>query len=324
MASIQRVIRRPMRHGDCHCSRTHMMRLRSWGTLPWPSCLLRRSPFLPVAGAAAARPISRRSDRRRRRRRRRKSSSTSSICRRQSPCARHRQLLPPDTPICPRSAARRLRPARRGSVLRSTTAPSSASSTALASPATCRRAFTARFSARRSRCSAATTRWRQGEQLPVSIPFIARWRDEQPSRGHTSRVSWPLSRGRSIAGSCSTPRRFVANTHAADFVEGHDDHVLPGVVDEHADHDDTLFMGLGGRAARSGRRVFVAGEYTPRLAGLRSGPRPVGRRDREAHQRRRAHAATQLHEFVRHDFGQIARGGNKHDIYLGFNITRKF
>ena len=92
---------------------------------------------------------------------------------------------------------------------------------------------------------------------------------------------------------------FVGNTHAADFVEGHDDHELPGVVDEHANHDNTAFIGLGGRA-RIRPSVFIAGEYTPRLAGYDPGRGLWAVAIEKTYERGRAHTAAQLHEFVRH------------------------
>ena len=121
---------------------------------------------------------------------------------------------------------------------------------------------------------------------------------------------------------------YVAHTAAADFVEGHDEHshdvggepVVP-VVDEHAGHDDTFMLGLGGRL-RLRPSVFVAGEVSPRLAGydpLRATWGFALEKKTEGH--------TMQINFTNSwgtTFGQLARVGSEHDIYLGFNITRRF
>ena len=103
---------------------------------------------------------------------------------------------------------------------------------------------------------------------------------------------------------------FVGNTHAADFVEGHDDHALPGVVDEHANHDNTSLH----RPWRS-REDQTVGVHRRRIhtapRWIRSGSRPLGGRDRETYERGRAHTAAQLHEFVRHHI-RANRAGWRH------------
>ena len=118
---------------------------------------------------------------------------------------------------------------------------------------------------------------------------------------------------------------FVANTRAADFLTGHDhDHELPGgEVDEHAHHEHTGFLGLAGRA-RLRPSVFVTGEYTPRLAGHDPGRATWGV---SIEKLTRGGGHTLQLNFTNSfgtTFGQLARGGSDHDIYLGFNITRKF
>ena len=118
---------------------------------------------------------------------------------------------------------------------------------------------------------------------------------------------------------------YVAHTAAADFLEGHDDddHGVGGepVVDEHAGHDDTFMLGLGGRL-RLRPSVFVAAEVSPRLAGydpLRATWGVALEKKTEGH--------TMQINFTNSwgtTFGQLARVGSEHDIYLGFNITRRF
>jgi hypothetical protein len=90
---------------------------------------------------------------------------------------------------------------------------------------------------------------------------------------------------------------------------------------EIVDHNSTFMLGLGGRF-RVRRTVYVVVEGAPRLAGY----------DPD-----RAHLAFGIEKLVGgHMFqlnvsdgvgttiSQVARGGTKHDWFLGFNITRKF
>jgi len=114
---------------------------------------------------------------------------------------------------------------------------------------------------------------------------------------------------------------FVWNTRAADTLTGHD-HDLPGAEeDEHSRHEHTLFMGLGARV-RFRPTAYVVGEYSPRLAGHDPGRGVWGVAIEKA---------TRGHTFQVNftnafgtSLGQVARGGSDHDVYLGFNITRRF
>lgn len=93
---------------------------------------------------------------------------------------------------------------------------------------------------------------------------------------------------------------------------------LPSEV---VDHNDTFVLGLGGRF-RIMRTVYLVAEGAPRVGGY----------DPD-----RAHWTVGLEKLIGgHLFqinfsnavgttvGQIARGGSKNDVFLGFNITRKF
>jgi hypothetical protein len=118
---------------------------------------------------------------------------------------------------------------------------------------------------------------------------------------------------------------FVGNTREADTLEGHDhDHDLPGAEeDEHSHHKHTLLMGLGARV-RFRPTAYIVGEYSPRLAGHDPNRSVWGV------------AVEKVTSDARHTFqlnftnafgttlGQISRGGSGHDVYLGFNLTRKF
>jgi hypothetical protein len=169
--------------------------------------------------------------------------------------------------------------------------------------------------------------WRQGEKLPVSLSLIASIEGlNNLSDNHQPAIVASISR---VVGThlvlYATPG-FVANTRAADFITGHDhDHDIPGAdtEDEHAGHEHTAFFGFGGRA-RLRPSVFVTGEFTPRLAGHDPGRGAWGF---SIEKMTRGGGHTLQLNFTNTfgtTFGQLARGGSEHDVYLGFNITRKF
>lgn len=120
-----------------------------------------------------------------------------------------------------------------------------------------------------------------------------------------------------------TTPAFVSGTHAVDFIAGHEghDHDLGLEEDEHAGHDDTWWMGFGGRVRFSGTG-YITGEYTPRLGGYDPNASTWG----VAIEKRIGGHTLQLNftNSFGTTFGQLARGGNPHDVYLGFNLTRRF
>lgn len=171
-------------------------------------------------------------------------------------------------------------------------------------------------------------RWRQNEQLPVSISLIGSIEGLDNFTDHYQpAIAASISRAFGTTLVLYTVPMYVAHTAAADFVEGHDEHShdvggepVP-VVDEHAGHDDTFMLGLGGRL-RLRPSVFVAAEVSPRLAGydpLRATWGVALEKKTEGH--------TMQINFTNSwgtTFGQLSRVGSEHDIYLGFNITRRF
>jgi Membrane bound beta barrel domain (DUF5777) len=163
---------------------------------------------------------------------------------------------------------------------------------------------------------------RQGESRPVSISVMGSYEGLNNLReNHQPGVAVTVSRtfGDSLA-LYATPA-FVKNTHAVDAA-GHTGHEVPtGVPDEHANHHDTWFTGLGTRV-RFSHTGYVVAEFTPRVAGYDPDKGVWG----FAIEKRTGGHTLQLN--ITNSFGttlgQIARGGSAHDIYLGFNITRKF
>jgi uncharacterized beta barrel domain-containing protein DUF5777 len=121
---------------------------------------------------------------------------------------------------------------------------------------------------------------------------------------------------------------YVHNAHTETLRASHGDH--DHVAGEEAaegeeipgeDSRDTTFIGLGLRA-RVRETVSIVAEVSPRLAGYRP--------DRAAwnigvEKLTRGHVL-QLNFGNNFDStpGMVARGGSKHDIYMGFNMSRKF
>ncbi len=112
---------------------------------------------------------------------------------------------------------------------------------------------------------------------------------------------------------------FVAGTQEPDLVAGHGHDA--GAAGEHANHNDTWFMGVGTRA-RILPTAYVVVEWTPRLAGYDPNASQWG----VAIEKRTGGHTLQVN--FTNSFGttpgQLARGGNSGQVYLGFNITRQF
>lgn len=166
--------------------------------------------------------------------------------------------------------------------------------------------------------------WRQGESFPVSISVAAGIEGlNNLQDNHQPSIVATVSRAIDNRLVLYASPGFVANTRAADFLSGDHDHGLPGETDEHSEHEHTVFLGLGGRA-RLRPSVFVSGEFTPRLAGHDPGRGTWGV---ALEKRTRGGGHVMQINFTNSfgtTFGQLARGGSDHDVYLGFNITRKF
>jgi len=170
-------------------------------------------------------------------------------------------------------------------------------------------------------------RWdaiRQGESFPVAVSVTGSYEGLDNLRVyHQPGAAVTISRtfGDRLA-LYATPA-FVAGTHAVDFIAGHEghDHGTGLEEDEHANHDDTWFMGLGGRLRFSGTG-YVTGEYTPRLGGYdpNRGVWGVGIEKRTGGHTLQLNFTNSFGTTL----GQQARGGSPHDVYLGFNITRRF
>jgi hypothetical protein len=166
-------------------------------------------------------------------------------------------------------------------------------------------------------------RWdalKQGESLPMSVSVTGSYEGlnnlrQQYQTGVAATVSRTFG---DVLAVYATPA-YVFGTHAVDLVAGHDHD--DGVVDEHAGHDDTGYVGLGARV-RFSRGGYLVGEYTPRISGYDPNKAAWGL----GIEKRTGGHTLQLNitNVFGTTLGQIARGGSPHDVYLGFNITRKF
>ena len=117
---------------------------------------------------------------------------------------------------------------------------------------------------------------------------------------------------------------YVHNAHTATLRLIHEGHVHEAGEDDDADHSsavDTFFVGLGGRV-RISQSVSGAIEFAPRVAGYKP-----GRADWNAGIEKITHGHVLQLNFG-NNFnttpGMIARGGNAGEVFMGFNISRKF
>ena len=169
-------------------------------------------------------------------------------------------------------------------------------------------------------------RWdaiRQGDRMPVSLSLTGSYEGLNNMRqDYQSAVALTVSRTLGDVAAFYVTPAFVTGTRAVDFIEGHEDHDHDtGEVDEHAEHEDTWFTGFGARI-RFLPTAYIVAEVAPRFHGYDPGKAVWGL----GIEKRTGGHTLQLN--FTNSFGttpgQIARGGSEHDIYLGFNITRKF
>ncbi len=167
-------------------------------------------------------------------------------------------------------------------------------------------------------------RWdalRQGAASPVGVSLtlsVEGLNNLRQKRQQAVAVTFSRTFGDRLA-LYATPA-FVRGTHAVDVIAGHD-HDLGLAEDEHAHHADTWFSGVGARV-RFSQSGYITGEYTPRLHGY-----DPNRGEWGAAVEKRTHGHTLQMNITNSfgtTFGQLARGGSPHDIYLGFGVTRRF
>jgi len=164
---------------------------------------------------------------------------------------------------------------------------------------------------------------RQGEKSPVAVSVLGSYEGLNNLREHYQpgvavTVSHTIG---NVVALYATPA-FVNGTHAVDVIEGHEDHDIElGGEDAHSDANHTWFTGFGARLRFSGSG-YIVGEYTPRISGYTPNADSWG----VAIEKRTAGHTLQVNftNTFATTLGQLSRGGNKGQVLLGFNITRRF
>jgi hypothetical protein len=147
--------------------------------------------------------------------------------------------------------------------------------------------------------------WRQTDRVPASISLVASVEgDDNLSDHHQPGFGAAVSRTVGRAVMLYASPMVVWNTLAAP-----------------AEHENTFLLGVGGRV-RLRPSVFIAAEVAPRLAGHRPDRASWGV-GLEKHTRGHVFQINVTNNFGT-TYGQIARGGDRHNVYLGFNLARTF
>ena len=165
--------------------------------------------------------------------------------------------------------------------------------------------FSGRFDARQ-----------QGESSPIGLSFIASVEGtDNMQDDHAPGVAIVASHGLGEVMTLYASPTFVWNTSAVHQVDG------PFVSPLDDGYDDTAYVGLGARVRlRTG--TFLVAEYSPRVWGHSPG-RGIWGAAIEKQTRGHVFQINFTNAFGT-TFGQIAGGGDTHNVYLGFNIARRF
>ena len=167
--------------------------------------------------------------------------------------------------------------------------------------------------------------WQQ-ESFPVGLSFLASVEGtNNMSDDHAPGLGFVASRSVGQLITLYASPTFVWNTsavHEVEIEDGHEDHdhtvVLPGLDDGYS---DTAYVGVGARV-RILSGTFLVGEFSPRVWGHSPG-RGIWGAAIEKQTRGHVFQLNFTNSFGT-TFGQIASGGDTHNVYLGFNIARRF
>ena len=166
--------------------------------------------------------------------------------------------------------------------------------------------------------------WQQGDSVSIGLSFIASVEGtDNMSDDHAPAVGFVASRAIGQWLTVYASPTFVWNTSAVHEVEddGHDHDHGPIASPLDDGYDDTAFIGLGARV-RIGSGTFLVGEYSPRVWGHSPG-RGIWGAALEKQTRGHVFQLNFTNAFGT-TFGQMAGGGDTHNVYLGFNISRRF
>ena len=171
-------------------------------------------------------------------------------------------------------------------------------------------------------------RWdllRQGTHVPVGLSVMPAVEgqnnlrlDPQPG------LSLTVARSEGTRVAIYASPAYVHNAHTATLRLLHEGHSHAGIEQDAEDAStavDTFFVGLGARV-RVRETVSLVVEAAPRLAGYAPGVTPW---NAAVEKLTRGHV---LQLNVGNNFnttpGMIARGGTAHEVFMGFNLSRKF
>jgi len=169
--------------------------------------------------------------------------------------------------------------------------------------------------------------WKQSATLPLGIsPLVSIEGQNNLRVDPQPGASVTFSRVQGRFAFYATPT-FVKDAHTPTLQALHEGHEHGGsegdeaTEDDHLDQDNTAFIGLGARVHLL-ETVSVVGEVSPRIYGY-TPDRALWSLGIE----KLTHGHVLQLNFS-NSFGttpgQIARGGSPHDVYLGFNLSRKF
>jgi hypothetical protein len=168
--------------------------------------------------------------------------------------------------------------------------------------------------------------WKQGESMPVALSLLASVEGANNMRdNHAPAFGLVASRtiGSAIAFYVSPTVVWHSQIPTSRPLEGHEDHdgvsheeLVASVPDE-----TTGYVGFGARV-KVRPTTFIVGEFAPRVAGYAPGR---GNWAIAIEKQTRGHVfQLNFSNSFGTTFGQIARGGEKSNVYLGFNLARKF
>jgi hypothetical protein len=180
--------------------------------------------------------------------------------------------------------------------------------------------------ARTIQVSGRVDAWQQGDQLPIALSLVASVEGTNNMReDHAPGLGLVASRTFTDTVALYITPMFVWNTaavHDVEAADGHEDHDHGVISPFDDDERNTGYVGFGTRVrVRSG--TYVVAEYTPRVAGHSPPGRGIWGFAVEKQTRGHLFQINLTNSFGT-TYGQTALGGEAANIYLGFNLARRF
>jgi hypothetical protein len=167
--------------------------------------------------------------------------------------------------------------------------------------------------------------WKQSDGVPLSLSVAASIEGVDNMRDHHSpSIALVLSRSTGpLAVYLSPTAVFHSSTPALIVGDGHDHGVAAAPeAPAMADDERTFYAGIGGRL-RLRPSVALVAEIAPRLGGFTPGRAAWGVAIEKSTRGGHAFQLNFTNTFGT-TVGQTARGGDSHNVYLGFNLSRRF